>query len=175
MDRGRIMAKLGDLIINPNKLIKLTDGVNEYQFSWINNDDDIQMKDGSIHDPNDDGWELVTESLESVRTKRIKEVDNHTQQLIGGGFLFDGKMFSLSANAQLNWVAMSSSSDLLTWPVDITTIDDQEYSLSLAASPGFYLTALGTKQYYLDTGRALKIAMYAAVDTTELAAIVDPR
>ena len=106
-----------------------------------------------------------------LANKEIKnrEVDRRTQELISEGFLYDGKRFSLSQEAQLNWLGLQSYSP----PVEVTTIDDKAYSV--ADINLFVQAAASTKQSHLDSGRILKQQVLTATTQQELDAIVDNR
>lgn len=128
-----------------------------------------------ISSPSRTQAELDGKELDMNKIKKNGQIDIRTQELIFQGFTYDGQTFSLSEMAQLNWVAMEASSDLLTWPVVITTKDDSEYSLTLANSPYFYGAALSTKQAHLNSGRALKLQVNAATTIAEVDAVIDNR
>jgi hypothetical protein len=118
---------------------------------------------------------LDAEWLDFYKNLKIAEIDERTVELIGLGFTFDSKHFSLSENAQTNWIGMKTMELLLTWPIEITTSGDESYSLTLANLNSFSGTALGTKQAHLDSGRALKILALAATDEAGVDAVVDNR
>ena len=62
-------------------------------------------------------------SLEELKTYRYSEIDNRTGELIGQGFTYATKTFSLSLNAQINISALNQSRDELTYPINYNTID----------------------------------------------------
>lgn len=117
-------------------------------------------------------------SLSEYKDNKIKEIDSKTQELISQGFPYNGSQFSLSSHAQLNWIGMKTADiqDLLTFPMGITTIDDEEYSLvSKTDLTTFYVTGLGYKKAILDSGRSLKVTVGAAVDKAGIDAVQDNR
>jgi hypothetical protein len=172
------MSTLQQLIdANPDIELELDKSGTKYIFNRIKNGNVI-MDDGSSHALSDTGWELYVEAetLADLKARRIIEIDNVTQELIKGGFTYDSHQFSLSEKAQINWVGIKAAIDILTFPVSVTTLADTEYSLAdSAAAVTFCGTALGTKQAYLDSGRALKIQINDAVDHAAVDAIVDNR
>lgn len=113
--------------------------------------------------------------LDELKAQRNGEIDQKTAALIAQGFLFDSKVFSLSIYAQSNWTNLKNLEELLTWPVDVTTITDEEYSLSQANMPAFVGTAAATIQAHYDSGRALKLQINAASTKAEIDAIIDNR
>ena len=119
-------------------------------------------------------------SFETLKNERIESIDANTRRLISQGAQFDGKMFSLSDNAQRNWIATKASIDvynaLQAWPVPITTMDDDIYLLQDAAHIVNFTTAMlfGVAKYY-NSGRALKLQVKAATTVNEIRAIVDSR
>lgn len=105
------------------------------------------------------------------------QIDKNTGKLISQGFEFDGRQFSYSDKAQLNWVAMKSASDMIHYPKEISTIDDNEddYELSFVSSRAFFAAAINVKDGHLATGRALKKSIRKAKTWGQLNAIVDNR
>ena len=63
----------------------------------------------------------------------------------------------------------------MTFPIDISTKDDNEYSLEQADLDAFLGAALATKQGHLDSGRTLKVSVANATNQAELDAVVDNR
>ena len=122
--------------------------------------------------------DLDSKYLEFYKASRNSEIDSRTGELIKQGFSYKSSLFSLSEPAQINWIGImqAASSNIITYPMSITTIDDCEYELVDAPDvTGFYLTGLGTKTAYLDSGRALKMAVEASVSTMQVDSIIDNR
>jgi hypothetical protein len=113
--------------------------------------------------------------LSARKAAKIAAIDSRTDDLIRQGFAFDGKNFSLSTEAQGNWTALFVFKDILSWPIPVTTNDDEEYSLTLENLPSFCLSAAGVVNAAISSGRALKIAANAATTIAELDAVVDNR
>ena len=116
--------------------------------------------------------------LSEYKDIKSKEIDSRTQELISNGFPYDGATFSLSSHAQLNWIGMKTADiqDLLTFPMGITTIDDDEYSIQNKSSlTTFYVTGLVYKKSILDSGRNLKVAVKAATTKAEIDLVLDNR
>jgi hypothetical protein len=86
----------------------------------------------------------------------INIIDNKTGQLISEGFTFDGKKFSMSNNAQINWAVLKMIKDDITYPYPVSTIDDDEYLVQQADFETFLNTAIGFKETLLSAGRELK-------------------
>lgn len=113
--------------------------------------------------------------LAMTKEEKNAAIDLKTKALICQGFTFDGAVFSLSLKAQINWLGIKTLEALTTWPVTITTIDDNSYSLAQADLDSFMSQALGTKQSHLDSGRALKVQVNAATTVEGVDAVVDNR
>jgi len=114
--------------------------------------------------------------LTILKTECKVEIDLRTQELILGGFAFNGKLFSLSSNAQMNWTALNSVRDALTYPQAVSTSDDGEYQFADAIElNAFAMTALGTAGFHYSSGRTLKVSIDAAVDEVAINAIIDTR
>lgn len=171
-----MMAILNDLIQQyPNVLLAVhKNSVGTKRINMVRTTDVI-MDDSSVFLLTDEGWEIARNSLELEKIIKNSAIDRRTQELIDRGLYFDGFFFSLSEKAQLNWIAMSASADIIPWPVEITTIDDKKYTLTKSKSNAFFFTAIGTKQYWLDYGRNLKTSVNATTTYEQLDAIVDPR
>jgi len=118
-------------------------------------------------------------ALPQAKAEKISAIDSRTADLIGLGFTFGGKQFSLSMAAQSKIMGSHQIRDDVnfTYPVEWNTIDDAD-KLSIADSAtlhGFYLTALGTMRTRLDSGTVLKQQVRDAVDLAGVAAVVDNR
>jgi hypothetical protein len=114
-------------------------------------------------------------SLEALKEHRYLEVDIRTAELISVGFVFDGQTFSLSANAQRNWDSIKTSKPDYSFPLDITTIDNNTYSLTNANVQAFWVAARDVVKSHLDSGRALKKSIFDAVDIAAVNLVVDNR
>jgi hypothetical protein len=127
--------------------------------------------------------------LIKAKEKRYVEIDERTSELIGEGFTYDGKIFSLSRQAQSNMLGVRaaiadyrasgtlSAFEAAFFPLKFNTLDDTD-STGLALVDDFltfYDTAMGTVRAYLDGGTALKAAIRAAVDIAGVDAVVDER
>lgn len=119
--------------------------------------------------------EHVPYSLANAKAAKVLGIDRRTREIIALGFAFDGQHFSLSAQAQTNWLGLISLQALFTWPVNVTTNTDTAYSLEQASLPAFVGTGCATIGAAIGSGRALKIAANAAASKDELDAVVDPR
>lgn len=114
-------------------------------------------------------------NLATLKQERIIFIDHRTRELISEGFEFDNERFSLSAPAQSNWLGLKTLESLLTFPVEVTTIDDKSYSITSANLNSFVGVAAGVKQSHLDSGRVLKVSINNALNKTSLDAITDNR
>lgn len=114
-------------------------------------------------------------SLPNEKALKVQAIDARTREIIAGGFAFDGHQFSLSTQAQTNWLGLISLQSMFSWPVSVTTNADTAYSLAQANIGAFVGTGCGTIAAAIGSGRALKIAANAASNRTELEAVVDSR
>lgn len=113
-------------------------------------------------------------SLDELKQYRYIEIDNKTSDLIAQGFTFDGHVFSMSTNAQINWSNFPNLPDVL-FPLPVMDINEDVYSLALANKLNFYLAALNYKNAQLQSGSVLKAQIKAAVDKPAVDAIIDNR
>jgi len=123
--------------------------------------------------------DLVAFTLLDYKNYRYKEIDERTGLLISAGFTYQGKVFSLSQNAQINILGLDNTRDdaALTYPIAYSTIDDSD-SYSVIDSVDLhtmYLTALGTKKSYVDNGTVLKDSVRIAVNEQDVQLIIDNR
>ena len=125
---------------------------------------------------------LVVDSgnLGLLRKQRYAEIDAATENMIGQGFLYSGKVFSLSEHAQNYWLGMMLGKDLFAsgdFPFAINTADDGEiYHIANAAEiPYLYATAMGTVQYHLGYGTIIKDLVRTSTTVSGVLAVVDPR
>ena len=106
-------------------------------------------------------------SLEQLKQVRMEAVDQATEAAISNGFVFDGVLFSMSANAQLNWSNIPTIPDNL-FPLPIMGKNEDLYNLALANKMNFYLTALGFKNAQLQNGTVKKMAIKSCQTIAEL-------
>lgn len=117
----------------------------------------------------------VPKTLDDKKTEKKQAIDNRTDAIIAAGFEFDGNRFSLSTEAQTNWLGLLILQGMMSWPVGITNSDDNTYSLALANLNAFIGTGMTVIATAVGTGRALKVACNAAADQAALDAVVDSR
>lgn len=117
----------------------------------------------------------LVQSLSAKKESRFIEIDIKTGQLIAAGFSFDSQTFSLSANAQANWNTLKSQESEFTWPVEISTADNNTYSLAQVDLSTFWQTGRDTVKGHLDSGRSLKKQVYDAANEAAVDAVVDTR
>lgn len=132
-------------------------------------EENIEVNDGT----------LTEVSLDDYKQLRYKEIDNRTGELISQGFTYQSKVFSLSANAQTNILALDNTRDdpALTYPIKYNTIDDLD-SYDVVDSTDLhtmYLTALSTKKGHVDSGTTLKTSVRNATTKAEVDAVIDNR
>lgn len=102
-----------------------------------------------------DVWELDTENH---ITKIKQEIDKKTQELIAQGFKFKRSIFSLSQNAQINWMTLKNQYDMNLLPdeIEISRLDGKAYILKKDDFLEFYTASFTTVKDILDSGRTLK-------------------
>lgn len=94
------------------------------------------------------------------RESAIKAIDEQCQATIAQGVTFAGKVFSLSAAAQMNWTNMFIAKSMFAYPLEISTKDDGKHSLANAGEvASFYSTGIAVVKAALDAARAAKAAL----------------
>ena len=113
-----------------------------------------------------------------AQSAKLSEIDTNTRNIIHKGFDFNSEHFSLSDNAQKNWMGnlVAKGEGLVTFPLAVTTDDDAEYTISDETElVQFSATALAGVNTPIATGRALKLLVKAAATVEEVDAVVDDR
>lgn len=118
--------------------------------------------------------EYIT-TLSDYKANKNAQIDRRTRELIVEGFMFDNQTFSASIEAQKNWLAIEAAESKFTFPIKITTIDDQEYSLAQVDKDDFIQTGIDHVKGHIDSGRALKLDVNAAADKAAVDAVEDNR
>lgn len=129
--------------------------------------DNVLVNDGSTVD--------AAISLADYKQLRYNEIDGKTVALIAAGFVFDSATFSLSSPAQSNWHALKNQTAEFTFPKDITTINNDTYSLAEADVIPLWQAGKGVLDGHITSGRSLKKSVFDAVDKAAVDAVVDAR
>ena len=130
---------------------------------------------GSFYPPTSD---LI---LSEAKRKKIDQIDERTSTLIMQGFTYNNKHFSMSDAAQRNWVGLAAAkaNGLIQFPLVVSTVDEDHYTLTSATDCMMFLVAFLTYQadpnQPLGLGRNLKAQITAASSVDEVNGIVDPR
>jgi hypothetical protein len=120
-------------------------------------------------------------AIDTVRSRKLGEIDLKTNQIIAQGFTYDSVQFSLSLEAQSNFQGMKMAADagLLTYPVEVSTKDNAngaKYDLAdTSAVTAFYVAGVTAVQAALAGGRAFKIMVQQATTVAEIEAVIDNR
>lgn len=122
---------------------------------------------------------FYSEQLSYIKTQKKANIDRRTDSIIAGGFTFDSHTFSLSTEAQANWLGLVVAKDMLDYSnggYAVTTKDDQEYKFANStAVVQFFATGIGYIAATVAAGRALKIQVDACTTIEQVEAIVDGR
>lgn len=124
--------------------------------------------------------EKTNGTLEDFKEDKIQLIDEKTKQIIERGFEFDNKTFSLSDNAQRNWIGIAAgiSVGLYTeanFPFPLSTIDNKQYLLSWENRFNFLGQVSQKIGLNKTIGTVLKQACLDATTIEELEAIIDTR
>lgn len=104
-------------------------------------------------------------------------IDARSEELIAKGFIFGGKRYSLSTNAQLKWLGIMIGAGSMSYPYNVPTLDGADsFAIPDAATVAqMYGAAMTTVATILAQGVVLKGQVNAAVDASGVAAVVDTR
>lgn len=107
-------------------------------------------------------------NLEEYKLHLYKLIDGQAVATIDAGMTYDGLVFSMSTNAQINW----SNFPIIpegSFPIPINTIDDTaSYLLTYANRLNFWGAALTCKNTALQTGNYKKGLVRACTTIEEL-------
>lgn len=147
-------------------------GINKYNIYYYTNGEletkEFHSNDG-INGIIRDGYSVITESLnlDSYKKNLIELIDEKSIKKINQGFRFDGKTFSLSLSAQINWSNLLFLPESF-FPVNLSTKDDDIYVLTYSNVQLFYQAALSGKNTPLQEGNVLKQQVKVATTIQEL-------
>jgi hypothetical protein len=133
-----------------------------------------------VAEMNDTEKEAVDDAhLQDFKDQRYVEIDAKTAEIIARGFPFgtDNYIFSLSMVSQTNIMAAFQAKDMLTYPFDWGTLDDN-HSTTIDSGDTltmFFAAALQTVQVAKFGGEAVKRVINACTTAAEVKAVVDPR
>lgn len=106
-------------------------------------------------------------SIYEIKERLISLVDQFTQSEITKGFVYNGRTFSMSTNAQINWSNLLSIPNSM-FPIQIMDVNDEPFSLGLFEKEQFYYAYLNHKYSKLQQGNALKIQLKSLETEQEL-------
>lgn len=121
----------------------------------------------------------VAVSLDEYKQLKHDEIDAKTDDLIVAGFTYDSVVFSLSRNAQINWDNVKNNKSEYVFPLTISALNNDPYSLTDANVTAFW-QAKNDKLHHLTTGRVttgrdLNETVFDAADEAAVDAVVDTR
>lgn len=115
-------------------------------------------------------------ALDALKAVKTASIDARTRALIAEGLRVGEVVFSLSLEAQSNWSSLYATRDRLTYPFEVSTLDDKGYNLpDAAAIEALYLAGTLHKKSLIDAGRELKQRVAAASTEEELERVRDER
>lgn len=142
--------KIEKLASGKKVIIYLINGEEESREHYAN-------ADGTIVSLIKEGYKLFIDkqNINEYKKSIFDKIDLISQNKIFDGFYFDGKVFSLSISAQINW------SNLLflpmqMFPITLSTKDDDIYLLTYSNVNSFYGAAVIGKNSPLQQGNTLK-------------------
>ena len=144
---------------------------------------DLDAAEVTTLDTTVDDHKAAFSSLPKVKADKIRAIDANTERLIQLGFVYAGKVFSLSSHAQSYWNGLGNltGNGLLTepddFPLEVNTLDDSStYSIvNIADAVGVFATAAATLKGRLASGTSIKNQVRAATTVAEVEAVVDNR
>lgn len=123
-------------------------------------------------------FELYQKPLDELKTAKIEAIDLNTTVLILAGAVHGDLLFSMSINAQANWLKVESDKDAgrMVYPYTVRSKNDQYFQFADVAEAESFLESIANhKISKLGSGWALVDAVKNAVDVAALEVIVDER
>lgn len=114
---------------------------------------------------------VASDNLDFLKKELIEKIDLFIQQEISKGFEYNGRIYSMSTNAQLNWSNILAIPDMM-FPLDIMSVNEELYSLPLAEKESFYYTCLNYKYTQLKRGHTLKSSLKSLITEQEILSFI---
>lgn len=111
--------------------------------------------------------EIIAQDITEYKQYLCNRLDEKTQEVISQGFTFDGIVFSLSQNAQIN-ISNIPNLPEQAFPFAYLGKEDEFYELSFANKMNFYFTALSVVKNTRIANGAIKVQVKACTTTEEL-------
>lgn len=116
-------------------------------------------------------------SLADAREFRFLQIDAKTDRVIGAGFTYAGKTFSLSLTAQNKIIGLYVSRAMQSFPIRFNTIDDVDaVDLETAEDiEAMFVAAAVALRTAVDSGTAIKDLVRSADTVEDVLAVEDNR
>jgi hypothetical protein len=110
---------------------------------------------------------ITEDPIPELKQKLYSKIDEHTQSEILKGFVYNGKTFSMSINAQINWsnILLIPSGN---FPLSLMTVDEELIQLPVEEKIAFYQASLSHKYSKLQLGHSLKTTVKNLTTVEEL-------
>ena len=158
----------GEIVYSEDNLFDIEYGTRVAVQNYGLNLDDVEIVDGNEH-----------VFLDSLKAQRCIEIDNKSVELLKNGFEYDGRKFSLSMEAQINWLGLKAGAEdgVLQFPMTFSTLDECGYTMQSASEvPVFFWGHMAaTRESILQSGRMMKAAIMECTTVEQMDAIVDAR
>jgi hypothetical protein len=106
-------------------------------------------------------------SIDEKKSQSIDFIDEKIKECILSGFLFQGNLFSMSLEAQINWSNLLMIPDEY-FPLQINTKEDNVYNLHFSNRDAFYMAAMTHKTTKLNLGTNRKQQVLSCNTTEEI-------
>lgn len=177
------IIKINETDAKPERLLTLQEkdtilkDKNGFLLQWGNSERHIYWQAGDENSKEWRQWQNIINS-DSVfiraRIEKKNDIDVHTQKIISRGFVFEGHTFSLSPNAQINWMGLKFI-EQKNFPLPVLTQEGIVYMIALSKRDDFILASINTKNDALQSGIALKLKVDELTSVQEVNDFIDPR
>jgi hypothetical protein len=140
---------------------------NESVFSFdhkLSNEDYVLFYAGEL-DGHYEREYIFQDNVSELKQEIINQIDLFIQDEISKGFEYNGRIYSMSIKAQLNWSNILNIPAIM-FPINIMSMNEELYSLPLSEQQTFYNTILSFKYGKLNHGHQLKQSL-AELNTAE--------
>lgn len=113
-------------------------------------------------------------NINDLKQQKIDQIDLNTQDLISRGFSFANLTWSLSGNAQLNWLGIKIA-DESKFPIALLSKEGIGFILPFSERDAFVDAAWNTKNSHLQSGSILELQLNALTTIEEVINFKDNR
>ena len=105
----------------------------------------------------------------------VEHASDNINNAIGDLYAAYLNRFDINKYANRDWNTLKDNESDFTWPVSLSTLNNNEYILAQANLSAFWTAARDAAKGHLDSGRTLKKSVFDAANEAAVDAVVDTR